>query len=112
MNNKPFGITDSRWGNPVYIWPQVHKYGNGNTAIQFLSNTEGFDEPWLTATVNLGKSLPPELVPIKDYAENEDIAEMLIEANIIEPEPVDATISGFVVIHTYRLTEAFQKEFL
>ena len=113
MNNKPFGFTDSRWGNSVYIWPQVTTYAsNGNTAIQFWCNPDGFDELWATVTTNLGEPLPKELVAIKDYAENEALAEMLIKANIIVPEPVGATQSGFVIIHTYRLTEAFIKEFL
>ncbi len=106
----PFGFYDSRWGNPVWVWPQVRHYPNGRLAILLFAFTEdnSWIEPWATATVNLPDAeLEPGEVCIKDYAENAGLAELLAQANIIEPRAKRWLRSGFVEIGVHNLTQEF-----
>jgi len=62
-------------------------------------------EPYATCTVNL-----PELrcasneVFVKDYSENEGMAQILIDNGIIEPGPLSTFKYNFVEISKYKLT--------
>lgn len=96
-------------GKSIDIYDAKHKqhlklsfaqYMNGNTAIH-LTTTNG--EPWGVATVNLGDPINPDHVLIKDYSENEGMADMLIDNGIIEPEPVASYNTGWVTVHEYKL---------
>lgn len=60
--------------------------------------------PLMKATVNHSGILPPEnCVWLKEYAENEGIADALIDGGIIEPEPVTCTADA--ACRAFRLTE-------
>ena len=106
----PFGFYDSRWGNPVWVWPQVRHYPNGRLAIQLFSYSaeNNFIEPWATVTVNLpDQAIPENTVCVKDYSENDGLLELLIQSNIVEPKAVLEIPSGFVLIPVHPLTENF-----
>lgn len=105
-----FGFYDSRWGQPVWVWPQVRQYPNNRLGIQLFSYAEDnqFIEPWATATVNLpDQPLNPGEVFIKDYSENAGLLELLVRAKIIEPRPLKAVPSGFVTVTAHKLTPEF-----
>lgn len=60
------------------------RYNNNNrTAITLYEEETG--EPFMHATVNLPADLNDDEVFIKNYSENEGIAEALTEAGIIKP---------------------------
>lgn len=59
------------------------KYHNGRPVIEFYETETG--EPYLTATTNISDAiLPPDVILIKDYSENEGVLEFLEKNNIVE----------------------------
>ncbi len=60
---------------------------NGNLAINLVEETTG--EPIATATANDGQKMPDTLVCIKDWNENQALAEALQKAGIIGPDEED-----------------------
>lgn len=83
----------------------INRYMRGNMpAISLVAD----GEPIAMATINLDIQPPEGSVWIKDYSENEGMANALIAAGVIEPAPTDVTRSNFVVITAYRLTAAAQ----
>jgi hypothetical protein len=79
---------------------------NDNLAIA-LRDEDGF--PFATASVNL-IDLPQNQVAIKDWSENEGMVDALIEAGIIEEEPIRFLTSGFVMAPVHVLTDKAIKE--
>lgn len=79
-------------------------YGNGRTAIQLASPTDG---PIATASVNVVASdeCGEHEVYVKDYSENEGMAQWLIDNGVIEKTVLGSVPSGYVVISRYRLTD-------
>jgi hypothetical protein len=76
---------------------------NDSKAIKLTDEEDG--SPVAMATVNIAKAeLDNDEVFIKDYSENASMAEALVNANIIEPDPVKTVESGHVFINSYRLT--------
>jgi hypothetical protein len=70
-------------------------YGNGRIALQLI-NVNG--EPQATATVNLPDEPCPEgYTFIKDYGENEDVLQALVDAGVVG-FPKTYVHSGFVDI--------------
>ena len=78
-------------------------YHNGNNALQLIDADNG--EPILTASVNPSIELPPSVLAVKDYSENEGIAQCLIDNGIIGEKKGEIP-SGWVRIGIYELTEA------
>ena len=63
---------------------KVSRYERGLSPCLRLVNTEGM--PVATATVNVPElQLPPNVVVIKNYAENEGILPALVAAQIVQP---------------------------
>ena len=56
-------------------------------------------------TINIPRSIPNDRIAIKDWSENEGMDFKLKEMNIIEGDPVDCELSGFVTIDVYMLGE-------
>lgn len=78
------------------------RYGNGNLALMVESSTEG---PICTCTVNPGIEVDDDCIAVKDYSENEGMAETLKEMGVIKGEPVYRIASGWVEIPVYELGE-------
>lgn len=80
-------------------------YGNGRKAL--VLNEDGPSaERIAVATVNLDDEVCPEnFAYIKDYSENEGMADALIEADLIKPKAVMTVKSGHVNVSLYRFTE-------
>lgn len=79
---------------------------NANTALILIGVESDYKgEVIAVATANGSMVLPPNIVGIKDWSENEGIVESLIDANVIKPEMSDYEPSGFVEIKYYELTE-------
>lgn len=77
------------------------KYGNGRTAIQFLSAENG--ELIATASINLvAEPMEADEIAIKNYAENESMLEVLESAGIVS-EPIRFVITGYVVVPICKL---------
>ncbi len=81
-------------------------YGNGNTAIQLIGapTSEYPGEPIATASINFDALNSQYLVYIKDWSENEGMAEVLEEAGYIRLIPNHSRISGHVVADLYEIT--------
>ena len=77
------------------------KYGNGNLALQVVSRDEG---PIVTCSVNPGQVVTHDAIAIKDYSENEGMADTLREMGIIGRE-LYRIPSGWVTIPVCELTE-------
>lgn len=79
---------------------------NGNTAIQLFDEADDLDSAdGLLVSVNVDHSLPEEFVCIKNWSELSGIEQSLIDADIIEENPVNMLPSGFVRIPVYALTD-------
>lgn len=100
---------DNRFGMNQTVCATFHRYtGSNNIAIR-LTDEDGM--PWGMASVNVpGYTFPDDRVAIKAYAEGEGIDALLIQAGIIEPDPIDFCPSGYVTIPVYRLTTAAHAE--
>lgn len=91
--------------------PVFTRYQNGQPAIQLVATDSernraldmGPGDPIATASVAMPEPPPPGSVWIKDWSENEGMAEALIAAGIIAPEPTAQLASGFVTACAYRL---------
>ena len=78
-------------------------YGNGRKAIELVDSET--HEPIARATTNIPNvPLEDDEVLIKDYSENEGMADTLIAAGIIKPYTLNYVKSGFVHIHPFKLT--------
>jgi len=82
-----------------------HKYNNnGEKAIELIDQED--HDSVAFATVNMPQEhLMNDEVFIKDYSENKGMVEALVEAGIIEEEPIRSAVSGFVTINAYKLTK-------
>jgi hypothetical protein len=64
-------------------------------------------ERYATATAPLHQPLPPDMVALKTWTENEGIQQALMDANVIERQPWGWVDSGYVRVWIFPLTEAF-----
>jgi hypothetical protein len=79
-------------------------HGTGQAAIMLNDAEDG--SPVARATIHMpGLALPPEVVCIKDYSENEGMRQALIDAGIIEPEILTYIPSGYVTIPVVKLKD-------
>lgn len=79
-------------------------YASGARAIHLIDENTG--EPIATATVNIvGEKIKDSQVFVKDYSENEGMTKALIEAGIIEKNPVLTVRTGYVKATAYNLTQ-------
>jgi len=78
------------------------KYGNGNLALQVVSEEEG---PICVCTVNPGERVHNGCIAIKDFSENEGMVDTLLEMGIIQGKPLYTIPSGWVKIPVYELTD-------
>lgn len=106
-----FAFKDSRFGNPMLVWPQAHIYHNCNIAIQLFSQDpeNGFVEPWATASVNPGIVIPQDQVALKTWVENDGLVPLLIEANIVEDFILEKIQTCFGITQVHRLTKDFYR---
>jgi hypothetical protein len=97
-------IVDTRFGLKTDVSVSFSRYGSGELRLD-LEEAES-QEPWLTATVAVGApgAIPKDCIAVKDYSENEGVANLLIANGLIESTPVASIKSGFVVVKVYRLT--------
>lgn len=100
---------------PIEVRLDIATYPNGRVGLQLESKCDDIPgmewEPWATASVNLPDCPCPENeVWIKDYSENEGMAEWLIKIGVLEKKPTAHTISGYVSISRYRFTAPFMVE--
>ncbi|WP_163537374.1 hypothetical protein [Gracilibacillus sp. YIM 98692] len=88
---------------PVKV--QFAKYtDNGRTALAFI---EGEDGSHFTGSVNIEHAPVQnnDYLVVKDYAENEGMADELKRLGLIEDQPVDYAPSGFISAPIYKLTD-------
>lgn len=77
---------------------------NGRTALLLIDPR---DDSWIDATVNIPEAFIPnsDYAVIKDYGYSVGMADALISAGIIEPEPVTFARSGFITAPVHRFTD-------
>lgn len=84
-------------------------YHEGHRAIRLADAYDGI--PIATATVSIDQDPPLDCVWIKDYSENEGMAQALTRGGVIDPGPVAEAQTGFVTVMAYRLSEEALREF-
>lgn len=105
-----FSFEDGRFGNPVKVRPEFTMYANGSAAIQLVvhgNQTDTFDgEPWGRATVNVpGHQFEPGRIVIKNWAEGEGLADLLVKAGVLKAQPpVERIDLGHVQADVFELT--------
>lgn len=75
---------------------------NGNVALVARDAVDG--SPIGTLSINTYEELPPDVVAINDYSENEGVLKSLMDNNVVG-EPEDWIRSGFVKIPVCRILE-------
>lgn len=88
------------------------QYQNGRIALELVSaitdeSRQLFEGASITrATVNIPEhAIEPEDVFVKDYNENEGMADWLAKHGFIDEFPADSAQSGFVEVYSYALTK-------
>jgi hypothetical protein len=94
---------DPRYGRKQMVRTHFGRYGNGQTALR-LCTPEG--EGWLTATVAVDHPIARGVITVKNYSENEGVAEILIAGGVIEAPAERFVSTGYVRVPVYRLTAA------
>jgi hypothetical protein len=100
------------WGNTDEVALEFGKYKDGSTALELIAVGGEIPEPYMTVSVCFPESciLPPHSFYVKDYSENEGIANWLEENGIASPLPVTVN-SGFVRCQAYMLTPEMINEY-
>lgn len=84
------------------------KYAEGDSLAVSLvdENADELDVPITRLSVNIPrfKLTDEDCILVKDYSENEGLAEQMVDLGLIEPTG-RLCASGFVVLHEYRLTD-------
>ena len=94
---------DTRFGLNAKVLVSFRQYASRETRIDLIEADT--HEPWGTATVSVaGANLTPDLVAIKDYSENEGMANLLLAAKVIEGSPVATLQIGYTKAPVYRLS--------
>ena len=83
---------------------------NNNIAIKLLD--EDTKELVAIATTNTSEETPLPGVQIKDWSENRGMWEALVDAGVIETEPVEKITSYFVQVKVGKLTKQAEEEFM
>ena len=83
---------------------------NNNIAIKLLD--EKTKELVAVATTNTSEETPLPGVQIKDWSENRGMWEALVDAGVIESEPIEKIVSYFVLVKVGKLTEKAEEEFM
>ena len=96
-------VTDTRFDMNETVRVQFERYPNGQLALLLVTADR---EPWLTATSAISTPIPIGCIAVKDWSENEGVPAILLQAGVIEGDPVAQVSSGFVAIPIYRLTAA------
>lgn len=95
-------------------WNCIIEWGiyleNKNIAIKLLD--EQTKELVAIATTNISEETDWGKIQVKDWSENRGMWEALVNAGVIESEPVDKITSYFVQAKVGKLTEKADKDFI
>ena len=83
---------------------------NDNIAIKLLD--EKTKELISVATTNTSEETDWTKIQVKDWSENRGMWEALVNAGVIEPEPVEKITSYFVQVKVGKLTDAAKEDFM
>lgn len=105
-----FSFEDGRFGKPVRVRPEFTMYQDGSPAIQLVvhgNQADSFDgEPWGRATVpSQGRELESGRIIVKDWAEGEGLADLLVKAGVLKAQPpVEQVEVGRITANVFELT--------
>ena len=108
-NNNKKTFTLNLFGEDNELYLELNNYRNNNAlAVELISTDE---EPYATVSVNLPESaeLPKDEFFLKNWSENEEIAQQLIEKKIIIPTGKEAS-SGFIRAMSYKISPEYKSE--
>lgn len=96
---KKFYDLNTPWGTMEKVYLKKHEYLVDKTlAVSAICENE---EPWTMVTINIGEEpLNEKCAFVKDYAENEGMANFLVKNKIAKPTG-RMFPSGFVMIPEY-----------
>ena len=83
---------------------------NNNIAIKLLD--ENTKELVAIATTNTSEKTDWGKIQVKDWSENRGMWEALVNAGVIESEPVEKITSYFVQVKVGKLTKQAEEEFM
>lgn len=83
---------------------------NNNIAIKLLD--ENTKELVAVATTNTSEDTDWTKVQVKDWSENRGMWEALVNAGVIESEPVEKITSYFVQVKVGKLTDVAKEDFM
>jgi hypothetical protein len=95
-------FVDTRFNLDTLVEVTFERYRSNEICLSLSDAETG--EDWATATSAFGVALPENCVAIKNWSENEGMAELLISNGIIEATPVNHIQRGFVSAPVHRLT--------
>lgn len=98
---------DLHIGNEVYknCFFVYNRYANNNNLALDIYNNDGlFDECVCRVTMNTFMLMDDDVIPVKDYSENEGLADALESLGFIE-KTNQYTTSGFINVPIYAITE-------
>lgn len=96
-----------KW-NCIVQWSMY--YENNNIAIQLVD--EKTKELVTFATTNTSEKTDWTKIQVKDWSENRGMWEALVNAGVIESEPVEKITSYFVQVKVGKLTKQAEEEFV
>ena len=108
-NNNKKTFTLNLFGEDNELYLELNNYRNNNAlAVELISTDE---EPYATVSVNLPESaeLPKDEFFLKNWSENEEIAQQLIEKKIIIPTGKEAS-SEFIRARSYKINPEYKSE--
>lgn len=95
-------------------WNCIIEWGiyleNKNIAIKLLD--EQTKELVAIATTNISEETDWGKIQVKDWSENRGMWQALVNAGVIESEPVEKITSYFVQVKVGKLTEKADKDFI
>lgn len=83
---------------------------NNNIAIELLD--EKTKELVAFATTNTSEETDWTKVQVKDWSENRGMWEALVDAGVIESEPIEKIASYFVLVKVGKLTDVAKEDFM
>lgn len=108
INNPTFKVTLGSLDTEHNVKCQFDTYeDNGRTALMLIIQDGEDAGQMLAATVNIPDAYIPNgaMAAIKDYDYNAGMVDSLINAGIIEAEPVTFAQSGFIIAPVHYFTE-------
>ena len=98
---------NDRWGDTMDACLVRGEYNNGSLAVEMITNSDGYWEPWATVTVNLGRAMGRfAFLDTNNFPEGPKF----LEDNGLAVPTGDMAASGYCTYPLYEFTDKFFAE--